>query len=65
MNHVHHFDEERTGAGSGIEYLNERLVRWHSLGDRKVFMASDHLRPGGDVREPIFEAELAPQQFVD
>ena len=64
VDHVDRFDQKCAGAGRGIEYLYEVLIRRHALRDSQVLEAIRHLRPGGRIGQAVRQPELGAQQGV-
>ena len=64
VDHVDHFDQKGAGAGGGIEYPHEVLVRRHAIGNRHALESIHHLRPGRRIGQAISQAEFLAQQGV-
>ena len=62
VDHVDHFDQKGAGAGGGIEYPHEVLIRRHAVGNRQAIEAIHHLRPGRGIGQAVRQPELGAQQ---
>src|SRR5438876_5686006 len=65
VNDFDDLNQERSGAGSGIEYLHERLIRANALGNFHTVVSLHHLAPGCAISETILKTELASQNLID
>ena len=64
VDHVDHFDQKRAGAGGGIEYPHEVLIRRHAIGYLHARETIRHLCPGRCIGQAVVQPEFFAQQGV-